>query len=145
MKKKAFEFYDNDEHKAGLGMRAAVSFRTNAYDKNGSRNMTKLEGIGSYDKNIKEGNSEVKKETQHTEKISRDVQPNNIVNKYVKAYIKEKKEKERNFEEFPTKSKIIIQNKPEYSRSERKEHKKDRKRSRSRDRSHRDKHRHSKK
>ena len=41
---KLLEFYDNDEHKPGLGIKSNISFRTNPYDKNAQFLLTKLEG-----------------------------------------------------------------------------------------------------
>jgi len=69
-----FEFYEDDSHKRGLGMKPQISFKTNAYDKDVLNNLSKLNG-------------EV--EEQYVNKIKNNVDKQDEDNPYVKAANKE--------------------------------------------------------
>lgn len=49
---KIFEFYENDEHKRGLGMKPNISFRTNPYEKDTMQKIKRLDGEGFEEENI---------------------------------------------------------------------------------------------
>ncbi len=58
---KIFEFYENDEHKRGLGMKPNISFRTNPYEKDTLQNLRKIDGEGfnsENDENMKNESDE---------------------------------------------------------------------------------------
>lgn len=83
---KIFEFYENDEHKRGLGMKQNISFRTNPYEKDAMQRIAKLEGEGFEN----EGGEEQEKNVERKNSGSSS-EPNRKKNK------KEKKEsKNRN-------------------------------------------------
>jgi hypothetical protein len=119
---KMFEFYENDEHKAGLGVKTAISYKTNPYEKGIVNNLTKLEG------NVKE--DEEKNPYAEASKGIIDTTHNSTRNHVMKGYIKDYiKEKRKNKEEIRQEEKT---NRQVEKSKEKKKSKRSRSRSRSR-------------
>lgn len=85
------EFYENDEHKPGLGIKSSISFRTNPYEKQTQNNLSRLDGINIEDNApsdnpyIPRGNNKNDNQEQST-----------LINKYIKEYLNNKtNEKEK--------------------------------------------------
>lgn len=57
---KIFEFYENDEHKRGLGMKPNISFRTNPYENEALQSLKKIDGEGIEDQEEKDKNEKNK-------------------------------------------------------------------------------------
>lgn len=150
------EFYEDDEHKAGLGMKTLISFKANPYEKSVINGLSKLEG---YNINTLGGDKDLSKYLDDEDVIpnenQKDDKEKTIVNKYVSAYIKskkgevkdeiikpddgEKKHKDKTEKKHKDKTEKKHKDKSEKKRSrskEKKKHKKSKKRSRSRERSH---------
>lgn len=88
---KLFEFYQNDEHKAGLGMVKRVTFRTNAYDKNTVDNMSKLDGLNpEVGKNDEDNNPYANAMLNNTNDSFNIKVKNPHVSKYVNEYMSSK-------------------------------------------------------
>jgi hypothetical protein len=49
------DFYETDEHKPGLGVKANISFRTNPYDQKTSQNLSRLSGFNYESTNVAKG------------------------------------------------------------------------------------------
>lgn len=88
-----YDYYDDDKHRAGLGVKTTVSFRTNPYEKN--EDLGKLNGI-----NIDEetNNKKEKDDINNTKKEKKDKynsnslsHSNNILHKYIEEYVSRKK------------------------------------------------------
>jgi hypothetical protein len=133
---KLFEFYENDEHKAGIGMKTSVSFRTNPFT---DKNLTRLEGVG-VEKEIKTTkenedlidnpyvSSNLPSNNLATIKIEPQPKKMNIFEKYIKEYNREKKEMNIDINKNAANNSNIIKN-------NNKEYEKIKKKSRSRSRS----------
>jgi hypothetical protein len=139
-----YEFYENEDKKAGIGMKQAVSFRTNPYGD--EKNLTRLDGVNINKESSKEVVDDDMKDNPYLTGRSikstetEDKKKSTIVNKYINEYMREKKDKTNNEKE---KEKTII--KPEKTKHTHKS-KKHESRSRSRSRSpkkHRKHNRHS--
>ena len=78
-----YEYYDDDKHRAGLGVKTTVSFRTNPYDK--GEDLGKLEGNVN-EKEFKEKRKEIK-----VERKDNKASENSMLNKYIKEKVKKKK------------------------------------------------------
>ena len=78
-----YEYYDDDKHRAGLGVKTTVSFRTNPYDK--GEDLVKLEGNVN-EKEFKEKRKEIK-----VERKDNKASENSMLNKYIKEYVSKKK------------------------------------------------------
>lgn len=128
---KLFSFYEDDEKKAGLGMKPNVSFRTNPVNEKNNEGLTKLDGV-----NYK--NHKVNDETSNPYEIAMNKQElknrgNDAINQYVSSYVSNK-------DRSPSKSKSKSEKK---QKKKHKKEKKNREKSRSRERSHnRHKHKH---
>jgi len=94
---KIFEFYENDEHKRGLGMKPNISFRTNPYEKDTLQNLRKLEGEG------------LNSDSDNKENISQEKDDKNFDEKDKKK-IKNKKEKSEKYDNHNEKN--LINNNP---------------------------------
>lgn len=88
-----YDYYDDDKHRAGLGVKTTVSFRTNPYEKN--EDLGKLNGI-----NIDEetNNKKEKDDINNTKKDKKDKSnsnslshSNHILHKYIEEYVSRKK------------------------------------------------------
>ena len=86
---KIFEFYENDEHKRGLGMKANISFRTNPYEKDILQNLKKIEGEGI---DSLEKEEDFEKNKNNSENIEENISENNFENVDNHHTHKEKKE-----------------------------------------------------
>jgi len=87
-----FEFYEDESHKAGLGMKSTFSFRTNPYEKLAEKNLTKLEGI-----NVGEEKEEPEDNPYANRNLVQNANSstkNSNINKYIREYMREKKERE---------------------------------------------------
>jgi hypothetical protein len=116
---KPIDYYDNDEHKAGLGIKAQISFRTNPYDQKACHNLSRLNGV----------NYENTKQTKAKD-LSAYLDDADL--KEVKVEIK-KDGGDRNKEE---KNESKRESRKDKSHKDEKDKKKHKKRSRSRSRSH---------
>jgi hypothetical protein len=132
---KLYEFYQNDEKKAGLGMKQAYSFRTNPYEN--SKDLVRLEGNIKNDKqnllvNEEEDDLGLEVELEDNPYLKESSsKPKSIVNKYVKEYLQEIK----NFKKTENNEKKKKKKHKSRSRSKDKDRKKAKSRSKSRSRS----------
>jgi hypothetical protein len=119
---KLFEFYQNDEKKAGLGMKQTYSFRTNPYEN--SKDLVRLEGNVKIDNQDNKERKEELDENPYLKEVTN--KPKTNVSKYVNEYINEVKSNKK------------TENKKEKhksrSRSKDKKRKKEKSKSRSRSR-----------
>jgi hypothetical protein len=146
-----YEFYEDEAHKAGLGMKSSISFRTNPYEKSTEKNLTKLEGMGVKNQSEK-GEEEEQDDNPYLNRNlvqnSNSTNPNSntSISKYIKEYMREKKEREeQNIKILNTNKEKMISFSVMIDFDEKKKNKKrSRSRSRSRDRSkEKKKHKHS--
>jgi len=87
---KIFEFYENDDHKRGLGMKQNISFRTNPYEKEAMQRIRKLDGEGFNEVNEEEENLKQKSERS----MEKSSEGSAEKNKSDKIRRKDKKDKE---------------------------------------------------
>jgi hypothetical protein len=142
------DFYENDEHKPGLGVKANISFRTNPYDKKSWHCMSRLGGVNYEDKDIQPGKKDLSRyvdasELEEIKKEQSKVIIDEVKNKEHrdnrdrknKKYSEEKKKdrKDREYSEERREKK---------DRKDRKDKKKHKNRSRSRSRSHKKERKH---
>ena len=120
-----YEFYENDQHRAGLGMKASISFRTNPYEKDMENELTRLEGVNTTTE-PKEGdpienNPYVEKgvninQCQNEKEKEKEKEKNPLLKKYIKAYMqKQDQTVKQEIEKSISKSKE--KKKKRYSRS----------------------------
>lgn len=89
-----YDYYDDDKHRAGLGVKTTVSFRTNPYEKN--EDLGKLNGI-NIDEDINNKKKEkkdigtIKKEKKDKSNSNSISHSNNILDKYIEEYVSRKK------------------------------------------------------
>jgi len=148
-----FEFYQDESHKAGLGMKSSISFRTNPYEKSTEKNLTKLDGVGVETRKsneIEEGDDNPYSNINlvNNSNSSNSNNEKNYISKYIKEYMREKMEREEQNTKILTTNKEKINSLPNGNSfyEVKKIKKRSRSRSRSRDKSdHKKKHRHSKK
>ena len=88
-----YDYYDDDKHRAGLGVKTTVSFRTNPYEKN--EDLGRLNGINIDEKT---NNKKEKDDINNTKKDKKDKSnsnslshSNNILHKYIEEYVSRKK------------------------------------------------------
>ena len=131
---KLYEFYENDEKKAGVGMKQTVSFRTNPYEN--TKDLTRLDGnatvvdkLNTQDEDL-EANPYLKDQKP---------QKKTLVDRYVTAYLKEKKlsREENQDDKVVHTEKLEKKEKKDKKEKKSKKHK-HRSRSRSRDKKRRD-------
>ena len=129
---KLFSFYEDDEKKAGLGMKPNVSFRTNPVNEKNKDGLSKLEGVNFKNyKGIEETANPYEAALSKEEPRNRG---NDTINQYVSSYINNKE---------PSRSRSRSTKKEKKHKKKHKKEKKNREKSRSRDRSHnRYKHKH---
>ena len=132
---KLFEFYKNDEHKAGLGMNKKVTFRTNAYEKNVLKNLSRLDGENIEEKDENETNPYLEAVSNKKDENAK----NPLISKYISEYVSSKneiKEKVKKEDDISRKEKQKSNHRSRSREHKKKKSKKSRSRSRDRSRSH---------
>lgn len=118
---KIFAFYEDNDKKAGIGMKPNISFRTNPTNDQQNQSLTRLDGV-----NYKNSSNQVESDNPYEIALKKEAilqePPRENINKYVSDYLKERK---------TSKSRSRSKNK----KKSKKEHKKEKKRHRSRSRS----------